>query len=131
MQDQHLLDDLTVLYISFINRSLFTRLLSRLRQIKNYFDRPIKKLAAIRAPHVYQETKLMENIHKIILALSIFYVGPMLSPPVHKILRNRKTNAGFMYFSILLPIISFARGISICLKMTNRARLWHFTQLYI
>jgi hypothetical protein len=51
----------------------------------------------------------MENIHKIILALSIIFMwAPMLRPPVHKILRNRKTYAGFMYFSILLPIISFA-----------------------
>jgi hypothetical protein len=33
--------------------------------------------------------------------------APMLRPPVHKILRNRKTYAGFMCFSILLPIISF------------------------
>jgi drug/metabolite transporter (DMT)-like permease len=51
----------------------------------------------------------MENIHKIILALSIIFMwAPMLRPPVHKTLRNRKTYAGFMYFSILLPIISFA-----------------------
>jgi hypothetical protein len=111
MQDQHLLDDLyCFIYISFINRSAVYQISISLKADKIILI-DLKKLAA--APHVYQETKLMENIHKIILALSIIFMYPMLRPPVH-ILRNRKL---MLYvFSILLPSFLLQREISICLK---------------
>jgi hypothetical protein len=94
------------LYISFINRSAVYQTSLSIKADKNYFDRPIKKLAQY-ARTFYQETKLMENIHKIILALSIIFMwAPMLRPPVHK-LRNRKLMQALCIF-FLLPIISFA-----------------------
>jgi predicted neutral ceramidase superfamily lipid hydrolase len=75
----------------------------------------------------------MENIHKIILILSIIFMwAPMLRPPVHKILRNRKTYTGFMYFSVLLPIISFATwNIDLSEKEKSSAFMAFYPIIYL
>jgi hypothetical protein len=65
----------------------------------------------------------MENIHKIIPPFQSFLV-PMLRPPVHKILRNRKL-AGFMYFSFSSNHFFLQWNIDLS-EMTNRASFMVF-----
>ena len=50
----------------------------------------------------------MDILNKLWLALSIIFVFAfIINPPLHKIFRNKKTYNYFLFFSIILPLISF------------------------